>query len=663
MVRPSRVAVVHVALLLFAAALLLRAGQLQLWEGEGWAAKAERQHVTAASVPAPRGEIRDAAGVSLASSRAMVRLSIAPSELADRGAASRALAKAGVPNGWIARSVDRRRRWVTLPGHYPISDVAPLLAMRGVYGTPVVDRLYAPSSGIAALVGRLDNEGRGADGLELALDSLLRGMPGQATILRDARGRRFESPTTTGVAPQPGHSVTLTVNYELQEIVDRALADAMTRMSAEGGDIVVLDPHDGAILAMASRRGGRPASAATAVTEPFEPGSTLKPFIAAGLLARDRARADEVIETFDGRYELDGRTIQDLHRERALSLHDVIRWSSNVGIVRFAQRLTPREQYETLRDFGFGAPTLLPYPAEASGTLREPARWSRQSRASLAMGYEIAVTPLQLALAYASIANGGELLEPMLIRDIRTAEGDAVYRARRRVVRRAIDEKVSEAIRGMLVDVVANGTAVQADLSTFAVGGKTGTARRVRGSAGYAQGEYFATFVGLFPAESPQYVVLTKLDNPAGIYGGATAAPVSRVVLEAALAARDAALDRGRLPVRRLAAIPREAVFQANGELAAEPIRALAPVVEPEPEAAPPASVVFTLPAAPTAAPSEAPGPRPVPDVAGMPLRRAVRELHRAGFRVRLTPGTGSTSPSPRSFARPGALVLLPAGR
>jgi cell division protein FtsI (penicillin-binding protein 3) len=645
MFRASRVGLVHLALLLFAVALVGRAAQVQLWEGGDWASRARRQHVAAAEIPAPRGRILDAAGFALAESRELVTLEIAPREVRDRGALARALRTAGTPEAWVRRATDPGRKWVTLPGRYLPTDAAAAAAMRGVYPRPVVERLYAPSDGVRRLIGVARPDGTPVDGLELALDSLLRGRSGRTALLRDARGRRFESPTVAGVAAQPGATVVLTISYELQEIADRALDDAVSRMQAKGGDIVILDPHSGAVLAMASRRASERNRAATALTEPFEPGSTLKPLLAAALLSLGRARADEAINTYDGTYTLHGRTIRDEHPARSLTLSQVIGQSSNVGIVRFAERLTPGEQYEALRDFGFGTPTGAVYPSETGGRLRLPAQWSRQSPASLAMGYEIAVTPLQLALAYAAIANGGELLEPMFVKEVRTPDGDRVFEGERRVERRVVPEEVAATVRGMLVGVVSGGTGVEADLHTFSVAGKTGTARRASGG-GYESGAYNASFVGLFPAKAPQYVILVKIDSPIGIFGGRTAAPVSRDVLQAALAARDAALDRGALArVQEAAAdgIAADARERAE-DLAAQ---------EPEPE---PALVALAAPRAARAGNVA----RRVPDVRGLPLRAAVRALHRAGFRVHLAVGPGgTTAPAAGSVATAGSTVRL----
>ncbi|HEU5175161.1 MAG TPA: penicillin-binding transpeptidase domain-containing protein, partial [Gemmatimonadaceae bacterium] len=406
-------------------------------------------------------------------------------------------------------------------------------------------------------------------------------------------------------------------------------------------------------------------SAATALTEPFEPGSTLKPFIAAALLAQGRAKPDDSIAVFGGEYTINGRTLRDVHRgESMMTLAEVLQWSSNVGIARFAERLTPREQYEALRDFGFGTPTGVPFPSEASGRLRIPAEWSKQSPASLAIGYEISVTPMQLAVAYAAFANGGRLLEPALVKEIRAADGTVVFRHTPRVARQVIPPSVASQLRSMLVAVVNQGSAVQADVETYLLAGKTGTARRNVGGR-YAATQYYATFVGLFPAEDPQFVILVKLDSPQGeYYGGATAAPVTRAVLEAALAARDAALDRrvlAALPRRERPDTTRDSVSSVTGDappsavaLAGEERVPLpAPVVRSR-SAATNVPFVATLPYHPPR-PAARP-PRTVPVVAGLELRDAVRALHEAGFKVRLA-GNG-----PRGTTQPAAGTLVPAG-
>jgi len=671
MKRADRLTVVHVGLLVFLVALVVRAGKVQLADNAGWAALANRQHFSPAALPAVRGPIVDASGSLLVESRELARLSVAPHEVRDLRALERGLARAGVSATTLRRLREPGRRWVEIPNALPPADIAPLLAMRGVYTTPVVDRVYAPSGGIRRIVGRLDAAGRPLDGIELAFDSLLRGDSARFRVARDRFGRAMPGPAGTATVPQPGATVTLTINRTLQDICERALALAVDTLRASGGDIVVLHPHTGEVLAMASSRRDPSATANTAISEPFEPGSTLKPFIAAALLGRGRARPDDIVPTHNGVLEIEGRTVHDIHKAEQLSLADVIRHSSNIGIIAFGERLSSREKYELFRDLGFGSPTGIPLPAEASGTLRYPRLWSRQSPASLMMGYEIAVTPLQLAAAYASLANGGLILEPQLVREVRDADGAVLFRARPRVLRRVFTPAAAGAARDMLVSVVQSGTAMRADLATYQLGGKSGTARRVEAGR-YAPGKYTASFVGLFPANDPQYVVLVKLDDPqSAIFGGQIAAPLGRVVLEAALAARDAALDRGSLAISGRGSLDSFVATSRSAQVDTAAVRpvaaasrvavvASAPPPPPPPSAQPVQNRTFDVPF--VRSPARTGGlPRPVPDVNGASVRAAVRALHEAGFRVVVERGGGSgaVTPAPGTVLQPGALVRL----
>jgi len=315
-------------------------------------------------------------------------------------------------------------------------------------------------------------------------------------------------------------------------------------------------------------------------------------------------------------------------------------------------------------------PTGVPYPAESPGTLRPPAEWSADSRASLAFGYELSVTPLQLAMFYAAIANGGELLAPALVHEIRRPDGAVLYHQRRRVVRRVMPAAVADTVRAMLTGAVEGGTALAAGLTTFDLAGKTGTARRAtRGR--YAPDAYTASFVGLFPARATRYVILVKLDDPQGDYfGGKTAAPITRTILQAAIAAGNAALDRtvlaaGDRPGTREGDHPGDRPVDHPVEPSSSATQAAdgAPVtrspVTGDTTATP---VTVPLPLAPARADRVADA-RPVPSVAGLPLRDAVRTLHRAGFRVVLTDGSvpGATDPIAGASLRPGAIVRLAA--
>src|SRR3989441_588917 len=415
-------------------------------------------------------------------------------------------------------------------------------------------------------------------------------------------------------------------------------------MDADGGDVVMMDPATGEVLAVASRR--RDGSARpSAFTDTFEPGSVAKIFTAAALLALQRVAPAERVSGEDGKYRLGGRTITDEEPLPVLTLADAIRVSSNIALVKFAARLAPAEQYAVLRAWGSGASRRSAPPAGAPGRRRPPAEWSGVSAGSLAMGYEVPVTPLQLAVAYAALANDGVLLAPTLIRDVRSPDGGVAYRHRAEPVRRVVRPEIAAALRALLRGVVEGGTGAEAALVNFPVAAKTGTARRVVGGR-YAPGQYTASFAALFPADRAQLVLVVKIDDPrkGSYFAAQTAAPVTRSVLEQALAARTVALDRARLST----AAPRAA---------AQPL-------DDDPGVVP---YVVTWPFRPDSVPAMADVARwrAVPDVTGRPLREAVRALHRRGFRVALK-GWGvahHTWPAAGDSAAAGPQVLVTDGR
>ncbi len=681
-VRPSRARAVllHLTLVVFAIALLVRAVQVQIVERDLWAAEAERQHLTVSSLPAPRGEITDERGERLASSREQVMLTIAPNQVRgpnkksnERDSLAKRLAELGVSRDIVRKALDSTRRYLQVPGLHLPSEASRVMSLNGVSGTRMMERLPWGPPAIRRLIGVVDGEGKALSGLELALDSILTGTRGERRALRDRRGRSWDSPVGSRVDARPGNSVRLTINRPLQEIIERELLDAMSRTGASGGDLVVLDPNDGAILALAGARGGKIAAVVTPLTEPYQPGSVLKPMFVARLLDERRTHADELINTENGQWVHGNRTFTDEHKAPFMSVFDVVRWSSNIGTVKLVlEHMTSAEEYELLRDYGFGVLSGLPYPSESRGTLTTPARWTAPSAASHAIGYELSVTPVQLAVAYAAIANGGELLEPALVREIRSPEGDVVFRHDRRVLRRVASESSAAVVRDMLKAVVDSGTGRAAGLTAFDVGGKSGTARRpLKGASTFS---YDATFAGMFPMSDPQVVIVARLIEPKSqIFGGVVAGPMVREVLRGALAARDAALDR-KVLARVARAVPVAADTSLRARRDAERVgdssalREIVASVAEQPEIAPapvvdepaPGRVVVALPYD-AGAPAEHAAPLlTVPSVRGMTVREAARTLHDAGFRVRVTRGvSGRTQPAAGATARRGTVVVL----
>lgn len=630
-----------------------RAVQLQGFQGERWRAEAERQQQTRVPVPARRGAIYDRDGVALALTRETFAVSIAPRELRDRGDAARRLTRAlGLPRAEARRATDPGRAWVVLPGRFSVEQRRELGDARGFYVERRLERFYPQGDVGREVLGAVSGDGRAMGGIEQAMDSLLRGTDGFSVLRRDARGRKEATLSLPALPPRDGDDVVLSIDFDLQEIADAALQEQVRATHASGGDLVLTDPRTGEILAAVSKR---PASRdLSAFIEPYEPGSTLKPFFVAGLLEGRRAALTDRVYAEQGSWTTpQGRVITDVHPYEWLTLRDGLRVSSNIVMAKFSARLPAPEQYGTLRDFGFGTATGVEYPVESPGRLPRPARWSPVTPASLAMGYEVSVTPLQMAMAYGAIANGGMLMEPRLVREVRGAEGGAVERHAPRPVRRAIPAEVAAALRDVLVEVVADGTGTHASLSTFEVAGKTGTARRIGANGRYEAGAYNSTFVGFFPAHSPQLVIYVKLDRPQGdYYGGLTAAPVTRATLQAILAARSPTLDRRALLESR------------THPEAAAPATALAVAADAPAAEGREGTYVFLDDRVPPAPRADA-GPVPVPELAGLALRDGVRRLHALGFHVRLQGGGAVKGTLPGAgavLARGDTLTLLGAG-
>jgi cell division protein FtsI (penicillin-binding protein 3) len=625
-------------LLFGAAAVLLRAGQVQIVQAAEWRDLAEAQHRTDVAIEATRGSILDRDGTPLAVSRERIRVSVAPREIRDLDAVRELLREElGLTRSQVVQLTSRERVWGVAPHTYAPDVRERLRSVPGVHLERVLQRFH-PHGDLARSVLGVVQEGSGRGGIEQAFDSLLGGTPGREVVARDNVGREIPGERVTMIAPRAGGEVVLTLDMDLQEIAQQALEEAIEETDAHGGDVVVTDPRTGEVLALVSIRGGR-TTALSAVNTPYEPGSTLKPFTVAGLLQRHLASMEDTVDVGDGSWNVEGRTLHDTHTRGRLSIGEALRESSNVGIAKAALALTPGAQYENLRDFGFGSPTGIGLPGEVPGTLRRPDRWTAQSPVSLAIGYEISVTPLQMAMAYGALANGGLLMQPRLVREVRSSTGAVLERNEPRVIRRVVDQDVARTVARELVGVVEDGTGTSARLGAFAVAGKSGTARLSIGR-GYESGAYYSSFVGFFPADAPQLVVFVGLDRPQGTYyGGAVAAPVSRATMEAALAARTTPLDRSALlrSARPDAyATPRNipARFAARAEEMPPPVRI---------ERRDPATGVT------------------LPDVDGLPSRVAVRRLHALGLRVAPT-GPGEvvgTRPPAGSRMLPGDTVRL----
>ncbi|WP_353269175.1 penicillin-binding transpeptidase domain-containing protein [Gemmatimonas sp.] len=681
----GRASFVHITLVLFGAAVVAKSAHVQLIEHDKWAQEAATQHVADVQVTPPRGAILDATGTVLVETREQVQIIVEPHNLrvAERKGADgkkrkvdsrvilrKALKDLRVPDMWVKRAFDRKKyKWVEIPQKFAPSDVERLRNLPGVVLRSQLTRINSTPQGLAGIVGVATATGNARSGLESELDEFLSGKEGRDSVVVDGRGRRIKSPMLNSVAARPGHNVTLTINQQLQEIAEEALANARQRTGATGGDVLILDPRDGAVLAIAGIRNGKAAYSGNGLTEAFEPGSVMKPFILARLLDLKRIEPDQWFNTYNGEWKYGVKKYSDTHKAERMTVRDIVRFSSNIGTVQASMQLSDGEEYEALRDFGFGVPTGVSYPSESRGDVKRPP-YSSLDHAQMSIGYAMTATPLQIATAYAAIANGGELLEPSLVREVHDADGVLVYKHKRTVVRRVVSAEVSQLMRDMLKSVVDSGTSTAADMQQFDVGGKSGTARRVRDNGrGYEIGKYNSSFAGMFPVEKPQYVIVARLIDPVGTYyGGLVSGTMVNDLLQSAIATRDASLDRTELArLARPMPAPLPKPLTPEQQLRAEREAALFDSLKaPEPPKAEPlpmpSRIVVELPFAVTRdVRRKAEGEmRPIPSVYGLSARQAARTLYAAGFQVSVLEGSSvRTRPAAGALLRAGSTVQL----
>lgn len=516
--------------------------EIQVIGHERYLTAAQRQQKKRVEIPPERGTIFDRNGVPLAVNREQYGLYLVPRRIGDvDDFVARLTDILPYDQAELRRRISRGGWYVRLVRGIPRETVRKIEAARleGV-GVETYRVRHHPYGQLAASVlGRVNVDNKGIEGIELQYDEELRGEPGYAVHQRDALGREFPNFTWPVEPPVDGNDVYLTIDVALQEIVDSALDEAMKKTRAKSGSVVVVDPRTGEVLALSSRPilqpGSRRPQRNEAVVFQFEPGSTMKIVTLTGLYEENLAMPADSLFCEDGVWNHDGRILRDVHPYGMLTVEEVIEESSNICAVKLAERLGPELFYEYGRRFGFGLPTGLDFPGEPRGMLKRPDEWSGLTMASLAMGYEVMVTSIQMAMAYAAIANGGELLRPYLVNRTVEPSGETEYEAQPQTVRRVMERRTAGLVREALVQVVEGGTAQSAGIDMLPVAGKTGTARKT-GEHGYVMGRYTSSFAGFFPATDAKYVIFVRIDEPEGaFYGGAVAAPVFRETMRNAL--------------------------------------------------------------------------------------------------------------------------------
>ena len=549
-----RVALLTVLLLAGAGAVVRRAYELQIERGATLREMAEEQYLRNIRLAPKRGTIYDRHGAELAVSVDVDSVWANPRLMRAEGydpvlATERLAQVLPIDRDRILTRLSSDRYFVWIERHVTPAQAAVVreLAIPGVSMSREAKRYYPNRELAAHLLGFANIDGSGIEGLELSFDERLRGSVNAVPAIRDRRGRVVFSEQLLDDRAAQGEDLHLTIDKTIQYIAERELELAVRTFEARAASIVVMDPRNGEILALANYPtfnpndpGQAPAAMRRnrAVTDRFEPGSTIKPFTVAGALGMGTIRSDELIDCENGAMEVAEYTIHDSHAYDTLTPAQVLAFSSNIGTAKIGNSMGRAGLFRTLRRFGFGSPTGLPVPGETGGSLRHYRRWYDMDAATIAFGQGVSVTTVQLAAATSAIANGGRLMRPILVRRVTDAEGETIEETLPVVRRQAVPRGTARLVGDMLTAVTGpGGTGVQAAIDGYLVAGKTGTAQKADYVAGgYLEDRWLASFTGFVPADDPRLVIAVVVDEPViAHYGGEVAGPVFRRVGEAAL--------------------------------------------------------------------------------------------------------------------------------
>ncbi|MFN3466358.1 MAG: peptidoglycan D,D-transpeptidase FtsI family protein, partial [Candidatus Brocadiales bacterium] len=529
--------------------LSLQLGRIQLLEHQKYDALAEAQHYKRVEIPARRGAILDRHGRMLAQTLQINSIYANPAEVEDKDRASKALAKAleMKPND-VLTLLDKKKRFVWLKRKVSPKEVQEVkdLSIKGVDVLPETTRSYPYGSLLSQVLGIVDIDGRGLEGIELAFDQELVGAPGYMVTAQDGLQRPIFTGGTVLSAPRDGNNVTLTVDVTIQHILEEELDRACEQWNPQSAMAIVMDPQTGEVLAMTSRPTFDPNHFQSSspqhrrnrvITDCYEPGSLIKPLIVSGVLKRGLARPSDVFFCHNGNFNIGRRILHDAHPYGDLTLEEIVVHSSNIGMAQLAMLEGPGKLYSDLKLFGLGTPTGIEIPGETSGVLYPLSKWTSLSLASIAMGHEVMVTPLQLTTAFCALANGGSLIRPRIVLALSNSQGVETKQFEARHAHQVLDENTARQLTRILARAVEEGTGKKASMKEYAVAGKTGTAEKPRSDgSGYGGAGYVSSFIGYAPAEKPRLCVLVMIDEPHGAhYGGTVSAPVVREIIRRSL--------------------------------------------------------------------------------------------------------------------------------
>lgn len=529
--------------------VLFRLVTLQVLQAEELTVKAARQHQKTVSLEGTRGTIMDRHGKVLAMNMEVPSVFGVPTALESPVKTARNLSPLlHVRADELERKLRQDRGFVWLARKLDPEQGRQLeqMSMDGIGVVMEGRRFYPKGPLLSHVLGFAGLDGEGLEGIERRYEGQLRGEKRVVVLQRDALGRTVFPKGLAEQSPAPGHNLVLTVDEVIQYITEKELDDAVTRTHAKSGTMIVLDPQTGALLALAVSPRFDPNAVAAigpdrwrnrALTDIYEPGSTMKTIVAAAAIEERVMKPNTMVFAENGRMTVANTVIHDHEKLGWLTFAQVIQKSSNIGAAKVGAALGDLRLYRYLQAFGFGQRTDIDLPGEASGLVKHPREWGRRSLASISMGQEIGVTPIQMVTAMAAIANGGVLMKPYVVSEIQDAHGRVLRRILPHVKRRVVSPETARTVTAILEGVVTDGTGGKAAIPGFRVAGKTGTAQKVDPRTGrYSATQFVGSFVGFVPADNPRLAMIVVIDEPHGeAWGGTVAAPVFRRVGEQVL--------------------------------------------------------------------------------------------------------------------------------
>jgi len=523
-----------------------KAGYLQIYQRSWLAKKASDQYERPFKESGRRGTIYDANLREMAVSINVTSIAAYPPRILNKIAAVKTVAKAlDMDANLLKRKLFSNKPFIWIKRQATPNEVYAVksLNLEGIGFLSEHSRFYPQKTLAAQTIGFTGMDGNGLEGIEFYYDAQLKGSDREFMVLKDALGQGFNAEKTTE-ADYGGRNLVLTIDQAIQYITEKALQEAVADNSAKSGIAVIMAPRTGAILAMAHYPLLNPNSYEKfdrnlwrnrAITDPFEPGSTMKVFTVTAAIEHGNCTPNTVFYCENGEYRIGKNIIHDTHPHGWLSLEDIVKYSSNIGAYKIGKKTGSEALYKTLKDFGFGDKTGINCPGETQGTLIPYKKWSAIDAGAISFGQGISASPLQLVSAISAIANDGVLMKPFIVQAILDQRGRTVKRFEPAPVRQAITSETADAVKKILISVTEkDGTGFNAALDGYTVCGKTGTAQKTDETGRYAKGKYISSFVGFAPVENPEIAVLVILDEPTkNHYGGIVAAPAfSKIVQE-----------------------------------------------------------------------------------------------------------------------------------